>query len=284
MSDKKDMSKVKPMQEGETVAEGIVTSQAGLALAETNFSILKENEEGREVVKRHSIVPFMPSVIIEPLNSNFIMPTYAHDGDSGMDVYSTIDTTICPEHTLVIPLGFKIEVPEHPMSAMGYRWEIQVRSRSGLSLTTLLRVEPSTIDNGYRGEVGIILHNTASPSYKLAVGSKANTIIIVDIKSDYVSMIDNTRILFEVHTEDQGNVISPQPDGTYLIRKGDKIAQLVFNEVIRPLQIVKGTVSKNTDRGEGAYASSGLRAKTPSKKDITPRAKPKTKRALKVVD
>lgn len=69
------------------------------------------------------------------------IPTYAHEGDAGMDVYSTIDCTLAPGESKIIPLGFKVAIPE------GY--ELQVRPRSGLSAKTHLRVAnaPGTIDS-----------------------------------------------------------------------------------------------------------------------------------------
>ena len=78
---------------------------------------------------------------IELCSPDAKIPTYAHDGDAGMDVYSTIDCTLAPGESKIIPLGFKVAIPE------GY--ELQVRPRSGLSAKTHLRVAnaPGTIDS-----------------------------------------------------------------------------------------------------------------------------------------
>ena len=78
---------------------------------------------------------------IELCSTDAKIPTYAHEGDAGMDVYSTIDCTLAPGESKIIPLGFKVAIPE------GY--ELQVRPRSGLSARTHLRVAnaPGTIDS-----------------------------------------------------------------------------------------------------------------------------------------
>lgn len=78
---------------------------------------------------------------IELCSPDAKIPTYAHEGDAGMDVYSTIDCTLAPGESKIIPLGFKVAIPE------GY--ELQVRPRSGLSAKTHLRVAnaPGTIDS-----------------------------------------------------------------------------------------------------------------------------------------
>jgi dUTP pyrophosphatase len=84
---------------------------------------------------------------------DFIYPSYAHDGDSGMDVYSLENVDIREGGTYLFKLGFEVEIPK------GY--EIQVRSKSGLALKEGFVVlnSPGTVDSTYRGEVGAILHN-----------------------------------------------------------------------------------------------------------------------------
>jgi len=84
---------------------------------------------------------------------DFIYPSYAHDGDSGMDVYSLEDIWLPEGSTHLFKLGFEVEFPK------GY--EIQVRSKSGLALKEGLVVlnSPGTVDQSYRGCLGAILHN-----------------------------------------------------------------------------------------------------------------------------
>ncbi len=84
---------------------------------------------------------------------DFIYPSYAHDGDSGMDVYSLEDIWLPEGSTHLFKLGFEVEFPK------GY--EIQVRSKSGLALKEGLVVlnSPGTVDSSYRGQLGVILHN-----------------------------------------------------------------------------------------------------------------------------
>lgn len=155
---------------------------------------------------------------IEICNPEAKIPTYAHKGDAGMDVYSTIDVTIAPGETKLIPLGFKVAIPE------GY--ELQVRPRSGFSLRTHLRVAnaPGTIDSGYRDEVGIILHNCA-PTIQDFGDGRAETCLY---------------------------------GPSYTISKGDRIAQLVLQAVPTALFIKTSDISKiGEDRG-GGWGSTGV--------------------------
>ncbi|PEP21496.1 dUTP diphosphatase [Bacillus wiedmannii] len=84
------------------------------------------------------------------------LPKYAKPGDSGFDLVAAEDTIIWPGETKVVPTGLAFEIPP------GY--ELQVRPRSGISRNTKLRVILGTVDSGFRGEVGVIVDNTAKPS------------------------------------------------------------------------------------------------------------------------
>lgn len=175
------------------------------------------------------IAPCIPKVIIEMINPDATMPKYAFDGDSGMDVYATEDVIVEPGDAEAIKLGFKLGIPKHPYHDYGYRWECQVRPRSGISAKTRMTVILGSVDNPYRGEVGVIVHNT------------------------------NARGLG--HLRDLNGNISDEPNKSwsagYIIKKGERFAQLVFNEVIRPLELILGKVDE-TDRGEGGFGSTGV--------------------------
>lgn len=94
------------------------------------------------------------------------MPVRAHEGDACHDVYAIEDVNISPRETKVLLLGFKVAVPKG--------WELLVRPRSGLALENNLTVlnSPGTIDSGYRGEVGVILHNAGMCHVLVLAGTK----------------------------------------------------------------------------------------------------------------
>lgn len=101
-------------------------------------------------------------VFVEICREGVQIPSYAREGDAGMDVRAAETVVIAPSKTVLIPTGLKVAIPDG--------FEIQVRPRSGLSLKTPLRVAntPGTIDAGYRDEVCIIMQNT-SPDTALTV-------------------------------------------------------------------------------------------------------------------
>ena len=161
-------------------------------------------------------------VFVEVCREGAILPKYANEGDAGMDVYAAEEVTIQPGETVVVPTGLKLAIP------VGY--EIQVRPRSGLSLKTPIRIpnSPGTIDSGYRDELGIIVNN-----------------------SSIVSRNQDTKEKFTL--DEKGN-----KNGTYIIRKGDRIAQIVL-QVVPKMMLTKVDSVKNigTDRG-GGFGSTGV--------------------------
>ena len=101
-----------------------------------------------------------------------VLPSYAHPGDAGMDVHAVEALEIAPGGRRLVRTGLVMMLPP------GY--EAQVRPRSGLALkhgVTVLNT-PGTIDEGYRGEVGVILANFGTEPYKVEKGAKIAQIVI----------------------------------------------------------------------------------------------------------
>ena len=100
------------------------------------------------------------------------LPVYAHPGDAGMDVSSLEELVIAPGERKLVRTGLKMELP---MDA-----EAQIRPRSGLALKYGITVlnSPGTIDAGYRGEVGVILVNLGSESFKVEKGMRIAQMVI----------------------------------------------------------------------------------------------------------
>ena len=103
---------------------------------------------------------------IKKLYDQAILPSYAHEGDAGMDLFSAHDYVLAPGDRTLVETGISVEVPE------GY--ELQIRPRSGLALKHGLSIvnSPGTIDSGYRGQVGVILINHGQEVYEVRTGDK----------------------------------------------------------------------------------------------------------------
>ena len=100
------------------------------------------------------------------------LPSYAHPGDAGMDVRSVEELVVEPGGRRLVRTGLVMMLPP------GY--EAQVRPRSGLALKNGVTVlnTPGTIDEGYRGEVGVILANFGAEPFKVEKGAKIAQIVV----------------------------------------------------------------------------------------------------------
>ena len=109
---------------------------------------------------------------VKRLNPAAILPSYARDGDAGLDLFSVKQLVIEPGKSVLVPTGIAIELPAGT--------EAQVRPRSGLALKHSVTVlnTPGTVDEGYRGEVGVILINHGASSFSVEPGMKIAQMVV----------------------------------------------------------------------------------------------------------
>lgn len=101
----------------------------------------------------------------------------AHEHDAGMDIRSAVTKVLIPGGRYSFPTGIHIDIPP------GY--EVQVRSRSGLSLKNGIAVlnSPGSIDAGYTGEVCVILHNPSLDAYTVQKGDKIAQLVVKPVET-----------------------------------------------------------------------------------------------------
>ena len=92
-------------------------------------------------------------ILITRLDPGVPLPAYAHPGDAGADLVSTVDVRLEPGERSLVPTGLAIALPD------GY--VALVHPRSGLAMRHGISVvnAPGTVDAGYRGEVKVLLVN-----------------------------------------------------------------------------------------------------------------------------
>jgi dUTP pyrophosphatase len=108
-----------------------------------------------------------------------------------MDVCAAVqsDLTIAPGETVLVPTGFRIELPP------GH--EAQVRPRSGLAAKHSVGVlnSPGTIDSDYRGEVKVILTNFGREPFTIRRGDRIAQMVVARyerVRWEEVSALDDT--------------------------------------------------------------------------------------------
>lgn len=193
------------------------------------------------------------NVNIKRLSPDAQIPQYAHVSDACFDLVAAEDVIIEPGETALVKTGLAFEVPE------GY--EMQIRPRSGITLKTKLRVQLGTVDAGYRGEVGVIVDNIAQKEYEVEEQYEYNR----EEEPEYWGSEMRAVCHNAIHTIDNsgnspiGNVLTEEsvPAGTYIISKGDRIAQAVIKPV-EQAAFTEVTELDDSDRGAGGFGSSGV--------------------------
>jgi dUTP pyrophosphatase len=92
-------------------------------------------------------------VLITRTDESVPLPSYAHPGDAGADLATTVDVHLAPGERALVPTGIAIALPDgyaafvHPRSGLAARF--------GVSIVNA----PGTVDAGYRGEIKVLLVN-----------------------------------------------------------------------------------------------------------------------------
>jgi dUTP pyrophosphatase len=128
----------------------------------------------------------MLDVLIQRLDDGVELPQYAHPGDAGADLRTTVDVNLAPGERALVPTGIAVALP------VGYAAFVQPRSglaaRCGLSIVN----SPGTIDSGYRGEIKVLLVNLdpATP-IRLSRGDRVAQLVIQPVEQARFHVVDD---------------------------------------------------------------------------------------------
>lgn len=118
---------------------------------------------------------------VKKVHPDAVIPFYARPLDAGLDLCSVTDVLLESGKVVLVPTGIQIELP--PAT------EGQIRPRSGLALKNSITVlnSPGTVDEGFRGEIEVLLINLGKDPYYVRKGDKVAQLVIkpvarVDIK------------------------------------------------------------------------------------------------------
>lgn len=123
-------------------------------------------------------------VKIKRIHADAKLPLQANTGDAGMDLYSIETTMILSGEAKLIRTGLQIELPQGT--------EAQIRPRSGLALKHSVTVlnSPGTIDEGYRGEIGVILMNHGKEPFVVEKSMRIAQMVIQFVPSIQVTEVN----------------------------------------------------------------------------------------------
>ena len=112
-------------------------------------------------------------VRIRRLSNDVTLPTYAYEGDAGLDLRSNEDVTLKPFERRLISTGLAIAIPD------GFAGFVQPRSGMALKRGLSLANTPGLIDAHYRGELKIAAVNLdATEEISIAKGERIAQLVI----------------------------------------------------------------------------------------------------------
>ena len=123
------------------------------------------------------------------LTDTAALPTYAHVGDAGMDLYADEDIVLGYETWKVVSTGVAMSIPE------GYVGLIHPRSGLAAKHGITVLNAPGTIDAGYRGEIKVILLNGTDKDFVVRRGDRIAQLVVQEfVHGDIVevSSLDDT--------------------------------------------------------------------------------------------
>lgn len=125
-----------------------------------------------------------PVLRIKKLDPGVEPPSYAHEGDAGLDIRSAEELTLEPGERAVVSTGFAMALPE------GYAAFVQPRSglaaRSGISIVNT----PGLIDCHYRGEVKVILVNLGDEPFQVRRGDRIAQMVVQGVEPADVELVE----------------------------------------------------------------------------------------------
>jgi dUTP pyrophosphatase len=129
----------------------------------------------------------MLDVTVTRLDPGVPLPTYAHPGDAGADLVTTVDVEIGPGERVLVPTGIAIALPDG-LAAF-------VHPRSGLALRLGLSIvnTPGTIDAGYRGEIKVLLINH-DPLERITLNRGDRIAQLVVQRVEHVSFVETSTL------------------------------------------------------------------------------------------
>ena len=145
---------------------------------------------GRKLVTEFE--PCIVQVKFKKLTDTAIPFKYSREGDACMDIYADDEVYIYPHETVIVKSGIAVEIPEG--------FEGIVRGRSGLA-SQGISVHLGTIDETYRGDVGVIVTNNSMQTFAI---HKGNRIAQFTVKPVYPIELQEAKELTDTERGEQG--------------------------------------------------------------------------------
>jgi len=113
---------------------------------------------------------------VAKLKADAVLPSRAHDGDAGLDLYACEPAHLGPGERWSVGTGIAVEIPE------GHAGLVLPRSGLAKNHGIALVNSPGLIDSGYRGEVRVLLLNTdPAETFRIEPGERIAQLVLAPI-------------------------------------------------------------------------------------------------------
>jgi len=169
------LGKINKLKEEMSKLNDIKKSLEGVDMTDPKAMMESFGIDYDELEKSFSGGGFEPTEIEYSLKSVNKEPQYHYGSDSGFDLRANEKVVLGPFERALVPTGLHIDVPK--------RCEVQVRPKSGLALKKGLTVlnTPGTVDEGYTGEIKVILINLTPDTQTIEFGDKIAQAVICPV-------------------------------------------------------------------------------------------------------
>jgi dUTP pyrophosphatase len=134
-------------------------------------------------------------VSLRRLDPELPVPTYAHPGDAGADLYAAAEVVLAPGERALVPTGVALAIPTgwvglvHPRSGLA--------ARHGISIVNA----PGTVDSGYRGEILVNLINLdPRDSFTVRRGDRIAQLLLQRVATAHFVEVDSLDDTSRGHT------------------------------------------------------------------------------------
>jgi len=118
---------------------------------------------------------------VKKMNPEAKLPSYGHEGDAGLDLFSVVDMVLEKGAVAAVPTGIQMAIPE---GYAGLIWD-----KSGVSLKGVHRLA-GVVDSGYRGEVKVVMVNLGDDPFKVEKGMKIAQMLIQPVAGVVVREVE----------------------------------------------------------------------------------------------
>jgi len=118
---------------------------------------------------------------VKKLDAGATIPLSAHQGDLGCDLFALDDTRLPAQTQVKVHTGIAVEFPKG--------WGGIIKDRSSMA-SAQIYTSAGVIDEGYRGEIMILMRNENEEEYLINKGDKIAQMILVETRDWSIEEVD----------------------------------------------------------------------------------------------